>query len=124
MSDQNTKLLLLRYLIVRAGHGAQGVAPREVLTSWWWWHAVAGTRVGAADRGRQGCRAHHAVASPPSRGPVPQRRLVMDEATFLALTFDAALTLAEGAAVDYQEEHASTEGREVQVWYANRLLVQ
>jgi hypothetical protein len=48
----------------------------------------------------------------------------MDEATFLALTFDAALALAEGAAVDYQEEHASAEGREIQVWYANRLLVQ
>jgi len=48
----------------------------------------------------------------------------MDEATFLALTFDAALARAEGAAVDYQEEHASAEGREVYVWYANRLLVQ
>jgi hypothetical protein len=48
----------------------------------------------------------------------------MDEATFLALTFDAALALAEGAAVDYQEEHASAAGREVHVWYANRLLVQ
>jgi len=48
----------------------------------------------------------------------------MDEATFLTLTFDAALALAEGAAVDYQEEHTSAEGWEVQVWYANRLLVQ
>lgn len=48
----------------------------------------------------------------------------MDEATFLALPFDAALALAECAAVDYQEVHASADGREVHVWYANQLLVR
>src|SRR5262245_942107 len=48
----------------------------------------------------------------------------MDEATFLALTFDAALALAEHAAVDYQEAYASAAGQEVHVWYANKLVVR
>jgi hypothetical protein len=48
----------------------------------------------------------------------------MDEATFLALTFDAALALAERAAVDYQEAYASAAGQEVHVWYANKLVVR
>src|SRR5919198_4604421 len=60
----------------------------------------------------------------PTPGHVPQRTLAMDEATFLALTFDAALALAERAAVDYQEAYASAAGQEVHVWYANKLVVR
>src|SRR5215510_30807 len=60
----------------------------------------------------------------PTPGHVPQRKLTMDEATFLALTFDAALALAERAAVDYQEAYASAAGQEVHVWYANQLVVR
>src|SRR5215510_12899842 len=61
----------------------------------------------------------------PTPGHVPQRMLAMDEATFLALTFDAALALAERTAVDYQEAYASTAGQEeVHVWYANKLVVR
>jgi hypothetical protein len=60
----------------------------------------------------------------PTPGHVPQRKLAMDEATFLALTFDAALALAERAAVDYQEDYASAAGQEVHVWYANQLVVR